>query len=595
METTYPKDPQPATEPEPQPDPGPESQPLWFEEVFDRSLCWLRVNSPANEPSRWLAGVGALLLLLAGVFMTIANWKQISPPVRLGGIVAVNVAVIALGERFRKRLPDVGRALDHLGAGLLAATGIQAVSTIGRVAGYAPVAGRWALCCAVGGTVAAAALEIQHRRLKAALMRSEQVVAVVLAGIGVAALTGVPVGVTGALLAATAFAIRRPNFAATLSIVSLATPFIGAGFDSWGFGTAQRLGATTQGTTVLGWAAPLTAVIAGAVLALVGLERRRSDRATGRAMLTIGAIGGAVNLILGASEFGLPGHVWLWAFWGAIAALAIGTKNRVAVGLAAAALPAATAIQMALLDADHLHYFWAMTCFLGAAVSVTAIAAARFPRGRVDLLFTAGQALAAAAALGMVPAADVFDQPAADRLRILAMLLVGAVVAIAGYFESSKPRLLVGATLVAFAVLGELGTIPTAHLFDTLPLLAIALGAAEAYFRSKGTIATRYAYLASSSVFASYLVAGQINQPSSARAAIALAGSCVLIAVGTLRKENTVALVGAGTLATTLVLQVGPTLATFPVWAQLALGGLVLFGLAVLTERHRHQPNPTDL
>jgi hypothetical protein len=563
--------------------PPPEpAEPTWFEQRTADALAWFRKNSPAKEPSRWLAGVGALLLLVAGIFMTIAKWETITPPVRLGGLVVVHMIVLGLGERLRRTLPDVGRALAHLGAGLFAATGIQAVSTIGRAVGYDPTGGRWPLCCLIGGIAASIVLEVQRERWSAGFMRAEQLLALGLGGAGLAAIAHVPVGIVAAVLAASAYSLRRSNESVALGLTALATPFLGAlANDHWGPGTALDVGAVGH---VLAWAAPIAGVIGAGVVWMVARERSARDSKLGVALRICAAAGLLANAFIGYAEsglhFGAAGLAWL--VWGGFAAAAVAKKSTTLGTLSAALLPGAAAVQLWELDATRNVYALTFTglCLAG----ITAVIASK----QSKLAGLMGLAGTGSAALALGVTADSFGRPTDLRIVGGALILAAIASGLRGIIDAKNDLKAWGVGLLALGLVAEISTIPTARPFDIwVPIAIVVTALGEWALRKKGYITARYPFAAASILTSTYVLAGQAAIGTDVRTMMAIGASIVLVAIGALAALNAVAVIGVATLLGTLAMTAGPQLAAMPVWAQFALGGVVLFGLAVVVERRR--------
>jgi hypothetical protein len=561
------------------------SEPTWGETVGANAMTWFRNNSPAAEPSRWLAGVGALLLLVAGIFVTIARWKSITPPLRLGGLVLVHSTVLVLGERLRHRLPDVGRALAHLGAGLFAATGIQAVSTLGGAAGYAPIGGRWPLCCLVGGIAASVVLEVQRERWSAGYMRAEQVLAVALGGAGFAALASVPVGVVAAVLAAAAFSFRRSHEATAFGLVALATPVLGTlADDHWGSGTARDLGSVGS---ALAWAAPTAGIVGAVVVWLIARERSARDSRLGTTLRAFAAGGLVFNLVIGYARSGLQLGIaaFAWLVLGGLVATALALKSDKLSILSAALFPAVTAIQLWQLDATRSSYLGVFVglCGIGIAAIATTTASA-VPRVVARL----GQALTYSSAFGLTYTADAFDAPTDVRVLGVTLALGGIATGLRGLLESNRNLKVWGAGVIALGVLAEVSTIPTSHPFDIWIPLAIVLSAVgEGLLRKFGTVSGRYAFATPSIITSLYVLSGQAIIGTDNRAMMAIGSAIALVVIGATAARNAVAVVGVITLLGSLTLALGPSLATMPLWAQFASGGVVLFGLAAVIERRR--------
>lgn len=556
-------------------------EPTWFDRTVDSAKDWFRRNSPAKEPSRWLAGVGSLLLLVAGLALTIAKWQAISPSVRLVGLVILHVIVVALAERFRAKLPDVARALAHLGAGLFAATGIQAVSAIGRAIGYAPEGGRWPLSCLVGGIAASLVLEFQRKRWSAGWMRAELVLAVGLAATGFAAFAHAPVGVGAALLGASAFAARRNPESVAFSMAGLCAPFIGVFTTDWGLGTATTLGLT--GNT-LGWAAPIAGGVASVTLWLAAGERRTADSSLGRALRVSAALGLAMNLLVGYNHSAIRFNAaaWAWIVWGALLAMGAYRRNPIKCALTSVTFPAAVAIQLASIHATRVTF---ATVFGSLAlVGIGALIVGR----RSAFVRTVSHAGIGGTTLALGFVSDNFEAPGDVRLLGVALLLGGVATGLRGRFAGRKDFELIGAGIGAFGLVAEVLSLPTEHAFDIWLPIAVALAAASEWFlRSKARIDARFPFATAATFAAFYGIAGQLSFDTGGRAAIAVALGLSMLCAGALKELNAVAVIGVATLLGSLGLALGPRLATMPVWGQFALGGLALFGLAAAIEKRR--------
>ncbi len=560
---------------------GSPAEPTWFDRGVESAMAWFRRNSPAKEPSRWLAGVGALLLLVAGLSMTIAKWQSISSPMRLGGLVLIHLIVVVLAERLRATLPDVARALVHLGSGLFAATGIQAVSTLGKAVGYEPMGGRWPLCCFVGGIAASIALEVQRRRWAARWMQGELVLAVGLAGVGLSALSHIPVGIIAACCAASAFSLRRNTESIALGATSLACPFIGALIIDWGPGTGRALGLVGE---TLGWAAPIAGGVAAATLWLAAQARRSTDPTLGRTLRTAATIGFTLNLLVGYShsDIDLSVSAWAWIVWLSLAAVGMCRKNAMICALTSFGASAPLAIHLESLHAAPQTYALSF-----AGLSIVALTTLVVARGSafVSKVGYAG-VCGAAVALGLV--ADSFDPPVDLRIVAMSLIIAGLGTSLRGRFVDRKDIVSIGAGIGALGIVAELLSFPTDHAFDIwLPTAAVAAAAVEWTLRAKDRINARYPFVTSAATLSFYAIVGQLARAGNGRVMIAVFVGLLLLTVGTLRSLNSVAVAGVVTLLGSLGLAVGPQLATMPLWGQCALGGLVLFALAAALEQRR--------
>lgn len=72
-----------------------------------------------SAAARWLAGLGAALLVAAAGAFLAATWDALTLPARIGIVAGLTGAAILVGHQLRRRLPAVGTALFHLGGVLV--------------------------------------------------------------------------------------------------------------------------------------------------------------------------------------------------------------------------------------------------------------------------------------------------------------------------------------------------------------------------------------------------------------------------------------------------------------------------------------------
>jgi hypothetical protein len=243
------------------------------------------------------------LLLVAAIALT-PDWKTMSPTIRLLIIGIANLVIIAVSEKARRKFPIVGRALSHLAPVLLAPSTILAAASLNA---------HWPVAILAGGLVGLVATEWQHRRLQLVLLPFASVIAAVLAAGGIAAVAHQPMGPLVICFAAATMALQRDTQAALLATAGALVPVIGGlGLLGIGPGTLADLGARGD---VLRWAAPLTGLLAAAVL----LRRARQIRnvplvATGVAALVLNVAIGVSSMSLSRlAMLCLPGAIVLAA------------------------------------------------------------------------------------------------------------------------------------------------------------------------------------------------------------------------------------------------------------------------------------------
>ena len=78
---------------------------------------------PKGDPSRtgtlWVGATGVSLLLAAAAVLTAVRWGDIGQTAKLGGFVAITLAMLFGGQRLQRTIPLTGRAIFHLGALLI--------------------------------------------------------------------------------------------------------------------------------------------------------------------------------------------------------------------------------------------------------------------------------------------------------------------------------------------------------------------------------------------------------------------------------------------------------------------------------------------
>jgi hypothetical protein len=560
------------------------AEPTWFERGFSDGVAWFRRHSPTAEPSRWLAGVGATLLLVAGIAVTVANWQSVSPVLRLAALMVFQLLIVAMAEALRRRLPDVATALCHLGAALFAATGIQAVSTVGRQIDWSPIGGRWPVCCVVGGVLAWVGLEVQRRRWSSSSMQAEQVLAVVLAGAGLAAWSGVPGGVIAGVAALASFGVSRVRSATVLGLVALGAPVALAGSSdvSWGNGTIGRI----LGDSHLSWGAPLAGFLGALALFAIAARRNSADPHHGRLLLWTAALGLTLNATVGYVSADLPWRFDIlgWMVWVPLILWAFVKQDEVAGILAAIAAPAQLAVQLFYIHDTTALMF--TTGFVLIAVMCLALLALSTSRPVLRNPAIVGAYTASAFILF---SAVGYTELTASRVAGLSVIAAGVTTVLVGRVTGRKALSTVGAVVVAIGTVIELVSVSSINGFDVIFVVCvIAATLTEWAGRKSGRLQSAHAYALPASLGAAYALLGQLMYSGQwIRAVIALTVGLFLITVGTLTGRNAVAYIGIGTLAATIIGQFGPRLAAMPLWAQLFAGGATLVGLAVVVERRR--------
>jgi hypothetical protein len=299
-------------------------------------------SSPA---AAWLAAVGGGLVLVAAIVAVATNWEAIPAGAKFAALLVVTVGLGAAAERLAATVPTTARAVAQLAAMLIAPVGVAAAAMMGAT---------WPACVVVGGSAATVSTLIQARRWRAPLLDAASGVTVVLAASGVAALTGVTVGVLAGVAAVGWLAVNATGRAVGTALVAAASPVAAVLVPhGTGAGTSARIGLTGD---PLVWGAPTAGVLAGLVLGVV--STRRHD-----AQLAAAAVGAPVaGIVSGLVSADVSAVVWWSLPFAVLVALEAATAagrpgvlhevtstwaRRVAVAVAACSVPAPAAVAIA--------------------------------------------------------------------------------------------------------------------------------------------------------------------------------------------------------------------------------------------------------
>ena len=265
---------------------------------------WTRY-SPAQQPAAWLAGSGALLVMVATLSATAARWDHIPVPARLAGLLVLHAVVIIVAERSRQSLPSVSRVMAYLAGAMALPSVVSAVAT---------AHGSWRTAILAGGAAGVMTLEWQARRWQAPWMKALSVACAAVAAAGAAAISGMPVGVVIAALAMVALGTGWERRAAALAGLAAATPVLGGlALLKMGPGTISEIGARGR---VLVWAAPLAGAFAASVLAV--LAHRLQHRPQHRPYHWLYAAGSVMSLLSGVAigvlraDLHIPSMIWVY-------------------------------------------------------------------------------------------------------------------------------------------------------------------------------------------------------------------------------------------------------------------------------------------
>ena len=170
---------------------------------------------PSSDPTRtgalWVGGAGVALLLAAAAVLTAVRWDEIGQSVKLGGLVAITLAMLAGGRKLRDSIPMTGEAIFHLGA-LLIPFDMAAVAIL---AGQT-----WQQTLMLTSLTSVVAWYGIDRASPSKLLRWCAHGSVVAAAAGIAALTPVTMPLALAACAVIALAIRQPLPAAVWATIA---------------------------------------------------------------------------------------------------------------------------------------------------------------------------------------------------------------------------------------------------------------------------------------------------------------------------------------------------------------------------------------
>ncbi|MCP3937126.1 MAG: hypothetical protein GY708_17360 [Actinomycetia bacterium] len=231
----------------------------------------MNTTVPAHvRGTRWLAGIGVVMLTLAAVDLVSARWPALGPGARVAVLLSASALVAAVSTLVRRAIPETARALDVLLATLIPAD----------FAAVAVVAGsRWPVALLSAGPAAVMSAGVLRRRHPSWV---DQLIAVgggVMAACGLAAAVDRPTPVLLALLA----------FATVLSGASTHRREIGAAWAALaGLAPALRLleGAVFTGMGTMrdmGFIEPLgpslaagVGLVSSSALLIVAIRTRRT-------------------------------------------------------------------------------------------------------------------------------------------------------------------------------------------------------------------------------------------------------------------------------------------------------------------------------
>ncbi|WP_255362152.1 SCO7613 C-terminal domain-containing membrane protein [Blastococcus aurantiacus] len=580
------------------------------------------------SPQQVLLGLGALLVVAAGITFVAVGWTRFGIVFQAGAMLTATALAAGFSSwSARRGLRATEEALAAAAAALLVID-LFAARALGLFALEDVPLRHWsAICCTVVVLVALSLGRLTRTTAMwplTALLAAQPLPFLLL---GDELLTG-PAGVAAAL------ALAAADLAAAQRLRAPLVP------------VARRLAQLAGGAGVLGglavsvWAGPgdswtSTGVLALAGAAAVAHARRSPGAAPGLPPWTVpGAVGAVVGLAL-AGSLQHAGDVgwWIAAALGlsllTVAAL-LGERPEPVAGAVAAGSALVLAHAALLADAER----WAELAVVALAATVPAVVAAvRVPAlrcpaataallapaaavllARADAVFAAttaglllallaagafavatlrrglpeeGVCAAVGAAVGLAAGATSGDVEAWGQVG----LQLGIVGIAAGSYAVVAGRRWVGVLAVAdlvvaswIAVGGAGVETPEAYTLPAaLGLLVVALPA----LRSGAPSWAAEGAAAGVALVPSALVV--VAEPTALRLVLVIAAACALVVAGTLLHRQAPFVVGAGVLLLVTVGRLAPFAPLLPRWLTLGTAGILLLVLGGTYERRRQQ------
>lgn len=159
-------------------------------------------SPPARSPvgARWVAGLGAFLLVAAAATFVAVRWADIPDSAKLGALLAVTATCLVVHRHLRTTLPVTGAALFHLGV-FLVPIDVAAIGVWGRW--------EWPAMLLAQGLVGTVTFAAAARTERSVVLRWGTWAAVVMLAGGIGAVTTVPAGLALAAVALAAVACHR--------------------------------------------------------------------------------------------------------------------------------------------------------------------------------------------------------------------------------------------------------------------------------------------------------------------------------------------------------------------------------------------------
>lgn len=578
------------------------------------------------SPQQVLLGLGALLVVAAGITFVAVGWTRFGIVFQAGAMLTATALAAGFSAwAARRGLRATEEALAAAAAALLVID-LFAARALGLFALEDVPLRQWSsVCCAV--VVLVALLLGRATRTTAvwplaALLAAQPLPFLLL---GDELLTG-PAGVAAAL------GLAAADLAAARRLRALLVP------------VARRLAELAGGAGVLGglavsaWAGPSDSWMSTGVLAVAGAATvayaRRSPGAAAPSWTVPGAVGAAVGLALaGSLQHAGDAGWWIAAALGfgllTVAAL-LGNRPWPVAGAVAGGSALVLAHGALLADDER----WAELAVMALAATVPAVVAAV----RVPALRRAATAAALLAPAAAVLLAEADDVVAATTAGLLLALLAaaafalatlrrglpeewvcaasGAVIGLAAASISSEVEAwgqvglqlgIVGVAAGSYAVVARRRWVGVAAVADLVVASWTAVGGAgvetpEAYtlpaalgllvialpaLRSGAPSWAAEGAAAGVALVPSALVV--VADPTALRLVLVVVAACVLVVAGTLLHRQAPFVIGAGVLLFVTVGRLAPYTPLLPRWLTLGTAGILLLVLGGTYERRRQQ------
>ncbi len=529
-----------------------------------------RFDIPKFDAAQWVAGLGVILLLAAGVAVLSARWQTLNEAGRLGILIAATGVLAVVAQRIATRAPATANAA-FVGVGVMSAFDIGGAVVVGG--------GGWPEAITAVGLSGLVIAEWLRRNRPGIVPNALFVLAGVSLAAGVAVVSDIPVQlVLGTMAILGWFMIDRRWVSAAWATITALAPLALAidGSNLIGQGTLARMGLLGAEH---GWAAAAGGVLAAITFGLLTTSERDARYSLAAvASVVLGAVT-AWSFYQPPALYGLYLAAALFLLVEIAAMLvprsikhqeALGTV-RIGIEVVGGSIITLSVLLQLLEPAFSFGEFGIVNGPMAATATVTGLAwmVAAFNHQRIELLALVDLMVVAAMLFAVVDG------------TIIGLSQVVAGLAMAFLSDRSNLAAFVGG--LGVAVLGGWVTlidlaIPYPEPFVWLVAVAWLLVAE----RSNANPLVQWLIPAGLVSFAH--IAGHIDGDSTAHLTTLAAAGVLMAAIGGWRAERTPLLTGAIIAISVGLYQVIDVTVGVAGWGWLAVGGSALIALATLIE-----------